>query len=72
MGVSRQGENEGFRHRSVRLHNAGDDWYFSTRGGTEHGPFPSRQDAEAALREYVREQVMQGDMPDPVPDATDE
>jgi|GEM_PF-6679860 len=60
MGVSRQGENEGFRSRTARLHNVGDAWYFTTRGGVEHGPFRSRETAEEALREYVREQVMNG------------
>lgn len=58
MGVSRQGENEEFRKRSARLHNIGDAWYFTTRGGVEHGPFRSREAAEEALRHYVQEQVM--------------
>lgn len=69
MGVSRQGENEGFRDRSVRLHNVGDDWYFTTRGGHEYGPFPDRAAAEAALRDFVREQVMHDDVHDSGPDA---
>ena len=63
MGVSRQGENEGFRSRTPRLHNVGDAWYFTTRGGAEHGPFRNRAAAEEALRKYVQEQVMND--PDP-------
>ncbi len=41
--------------RSVRFFNSGSDWYFSTREGTQMGPFYSKSEAKEALHEYIEE-----------------
>jgi Domain of unknown function (DUF6316) len=36
-------------------------WYFYIRGGTMHGPFPSREIAEDRLEKLINEYVMAND-----------
>ncbi len=50
----RAGEIEKTRFRSERFYIVDDKHYFSTREGTEIGPFGSRQDAEDGLDRYIK------------------
>lgn len=40
--------------RSSRLFSVGHKWYFSTREGSQQGPFLSRQLAEMAVKNYIK------------------
>ncbi len=50
----RDGEEEKTRFRSERLYIVDEKHYFSTREGTEIGPFGSRLDAEQGMQRYVK------------------
>lgn len=51
----RQGDVEGrIPFRSGRMYYVNDQWYFTTREGDDKGPYPSRDEAEAALAMFVR------------------
>jgi len=41
--------------RSSRLFSVGNMWYFSTREGSQQGPFLSRQVAEMAVKNYIKQ-----------------
>ena len=41
--------------RSNRFFSTGTSWYFSTREGTNEGPFTSRILAHDAIQKYIRE-----------------
>jgi len=41
--------------RSNRFFSRGTSWYFSTREGTNEGPFTSRILAHDAIQKYIRE-----------------
>ena len=41
--------------RSNRFFSTGTSWYFSTREGTNEGPFSSRILAHDAIQKYIRE-----------------
>jgi hypothetical protein len=49
----RLGENELFFFRSSRYHMSNGQWYYVTRGGREHGPFATRELAEAEVRQEI-------------------
>jgi len=51
---NRKGEPEKTHFRSERFFVVDDKHYFSTREGTEIGPFGSRVDAELGLERYIR------------------
>ena len=51
-----EGENDvSISFRSKRFFSTGTSWYFSTREGTNEGPFASRIIAHDAIQEYIRE-----------------
>lgn len=50
----RAGEEDKTRFRSQRFYIVDDKHYFSTREGTEIGPFGSRKDAEDGLARYIK------------------
>jgi len=50
----RSGESCMIPNRKRRFFNLGKDWYFVTRSGKRHGPFPHLTDAEGALKLYLR------------------
>jgi uncharacterized protein YchJ len=50
----RQGENPHPVFRTDRFCQINGFWYFVTREQTQEGPFPSRQDAQAELQDYIR------------------
>lgn len=43
--------------RSDRFYQVGDKWYFAVRKGPDRGPFASKEEARAALRIYIAEQL---------------
>ncbi|MFL0810133.1 MAG: DUF6316 family protein [Agarilytica sp.] len=50
----RDGDEDGkARFRSVRFYSVEDKHYFSTREGSEVGPFTTKQDAEEGLVRYI-------------------
>ena len=52
----RMGEDEDrIPFRSDRLFSIGIDWYFSTREGTDHGPYRSKEGAQDAVANYIRD-----------------
>ena len=56
---TRKGEDTPYPFRSTRIFRANGEWYFSTREGSEIGPFPDREETEASLLEYLREVATQ-------------
>lgn len=55
----RAGEhNVSVTFRSNRFFSTGTSWYFSTREGTNEGPFASRLLAHDAIQEYIRERQL--------------
>lgn len=53
MSRHRKGELGAVPFRSGRFFYIDSKWYFACREGKEVGPYPSKQDAEKALAEYV-------------------
>ncbi|MCW8899827.1 MAG: DUF6316 family protein [Gammaproteobacteria bacterium] len=43
------------RFRANRLFSSGTAWYFSTRDGKERGPFMSKENAQKAIEDYLKE-----------------
>lgn len=43
--------------RSNRFFTCGSKWFFSTREGIDHGPFPSRIVAHNAIQKFIRERI---------------
>jgi len=43
--------------RSERFYQAGDEWFFAVRRGPDRGPYGSKEEAQAALRIYILEQL---------------
>ncbi|MDQ1363027.1 MAG: hypothetical protein QG652_887 [Pseudomonadota bacterium] len=56
MESSRRGENKTIPFRTTRYFCSNGEWYFMTRGGGQRGPFASKQDMEAELMLYLREE----------------
>ncbi len=54
MDRNRRGESGRIPFRTGRFFSVGGEWFFSTREGENHGPYASRQIAEAALLNFVR------------------
>lgn len=54
-GCPRFGEDvQEIESRKSRLHSANGGWYFSTREGTDEGPFISKKAAENAINSFIR------------------
>ena len=54
--VRRAGEHDvPLNFRTNRFFVACNSWYFSTREGTDQGPFATRIIAHDAIQEYIRE-----------------
>lgn len=56
MTITRKGENGHPPFRSGRMFSIGAQWYFATREG-DHGPFPSKEEAEAELALFLRDKA---------------
>ena len=54
----RAGEHDVSVIRSNRFYSTGNSWYFSTREGTNEGPFASRILAHDAIQEYIRDRQL--------------
>lgn len=54
MKVNRQGEIGQPPPRSTRIFNMESHWYFSTREGTDVGPFDSRDEANGGLQDFIQ------------------
>ena len=46
---------------SSRVFSVGNEWYFSTREGSDEGPFDTREEAEAALALFTRYRVTENE-----------
>ena len=46
--------------RSDRFYKLGDDWYFQVRGGDCFGPYPCRDEAQRAVRQFFRSAASSG------------
>ena len=56
MESNRNGENKPVPFRTARHFCSNGEWYFMTRGGGQCGPFANKQDMEAELMLYLREE----------------
>lgn len=56
MESNRSGETKSVPFRTARHFCSNGEWYFMTRGGGQRGPFASKQDMEAELMLYIREE----------------
>ncbi len=50
----RTGEPDKSYFRSDRFAQVNSSWFFSTREDTMEGPFATRQDAESAVKRYIK------------------
>jgi hypothetical protein len=50
----RRGEGGPIPPRRRRFYSRDGQWYFRTREGQDHGPYPHFTDAEAAMKLYLR------------------
>ncbi|MDH5180238.1 MAG: DUF6316 family protein [Gammaproteobacteria bacterium] len=53
MEQNRKGEKGPIPYRTGRFFSADSMWYFASREGIDHGPFPSRTLAVDALKRYL-------------------
>ncbi len=51
--VNREGESGPVPSRSDRFYCIADEWYFTAREGQTHGPFDSKEEAEASLTLFL-------------------
>lgn len=59
LSCPRKGENgTETRFRVNRLFSSGTVWYFSTREGKDQGPFLSKEHAQQAISNFIREVSM--------------
>jgi len=54
MKANRNGETGKPPHRSSRIFTMEQQWYFSTREGTDIGPFNSRLEANNGLQDFIQ------------------
>jgi len=55
MMENRKGEDGNVPFRCERTYCVGNEWFFTTREGTEEGPYESKDEAEVELAFYMRE-----------------
>jgi len=60
MQHHREGEDQSIPLRNERYVCVNGVWFFATRGGKQKGPFINKQEMEAELLFYIREQKMLG------------
>ena len=58
MDKIRIGETSANPFRTERSFCSNGEWYFLTRGGGQQGPFVSKEEMEAELLLFIREQSM--------------
>jgi hypothetical protein len=54
MRSNRKGESGHVPFRSGRFFRVGEKWFFATREGIDHGPYESKEEAEAELTLFLR------------------
>lgn len=54
METYRQGESGSIPFRTGRFFCVDAAWYFACREGLDHGPYYSKSEAEAALRDFIQ------------------
>ncbi len=57
MEILRKGESGVIPFRTGRFFNVETKWYFSSREGTDYGPFDSKQQAEVSLDVFIQSVV---------------
>lgn len=57
MAIHRFDEDKDIPNRSERFYEIRGEWYFAVRRGADRGPFRSKEEARAALRTYIIEQL---------------
>ena len=60
MQHHRAGEDQTIPFRNARYFCVHGIWFFETRGGNQQGPFVSKQEMEAELLFFIREQKLLG------------
>jgi len=55
---NRTGESSATHFRTERYFCSNGEWYFLTRGGGQQGPYLDKEDMEAELLLFLREQNM--------------
>ncbi len=58
MQKHRAGEHNPIPFRNERYFCANGSWYFEVRGGVQKGPYANREEMEAELLLFIREQNM--------------
>jgi len=56
MHRPRAGESSRIPFRKERFFCEDGEWFFEARGGTQLGPYSSKEDMEAALAAFIRTQ----------------
>ena len=56
----RAGEDQTIPFRNERYFCVNGIWFFETRGGNQQGPFINKQEMEAELLFFIREQKLLG------------
>lgn len=54
MNGNRKGESDPVPYRTGRFFVVDSAWYFTTREGLDHGPFPIREQAEKGCQTYIQ------------------
>lgn len=57
MPLHRFDEDNDIPNRSERFYQIGGEWYFAVRRSGDQGPYRSKEEARAALRTYIVEQL---------------
>lgn len=58
MHTHRNGEDTAIPFRNERYFCVNGAWYFEVRGGVQKGPFPNKEEMEAELLLFIREQTL--------------
>lgn len=58
MHQHRTGESKTVPFRNKRYYCANGSWYFEARGGVQKGPFANKEEMQAELLLFIREQNM--------------
>lgn len=53
MEINRQEESGSVPFRTGRFFCVDAAWYFACREGLDHGPYPNKDEAEAALKDFL-------------------
>jgi len=57
--IARKGEQDiPITFRTNRFFSIGTDWYFSTREGIDQGPYQSKELAQVAIAQFIRESTL--------------